>query len=109
LASAYLQPLRFPVSPVGQVEEVGMGLRRHLARLVCAEDDRPALRAETAHLADDRFRDLGDLSPDDSYGDNTIVRARRVSPDAGFCFCDATDLRRTLEINGKQPSAPSRP
>jgi hypothetical protein len=41
----------------------------------------------------------------DCIGDNTIVRARRVSPDAGFCFCDATDLRRTLEINGKQASA----
>ena len=33
------------------------------------------LRGETAHLDDDRFRDLGAVRPDDRFGDAVITQA----------------------------------
>jgi hypothetical protein len=40
------------------------------------DDQRAPQRAETAHLADDRFRDLEHLGADDSYGDIALAPLR---------------------------------
>jgi hypothetical protein len=46
-------------------------------------------RAESTHLADDRFRDLGAVRPDDPYGDQGIMGAG----DPGRALCHGCDSR----------------
>jgi hypothetical protein len=58
------------------------------------------LRAETAHLANDCFRDLDGLGADDSYGDDPVVVVARAA-------CCRRDLG--LAICGTQPVREARP
>jgi hypothetical protein len=36
------------------------------------------MRAESAHFSRDCYRDVGALTPDDSYGDEALVRCRAM-------------------------------
>jgi hypothetical protein len=49
-------------------------------------------RAESAHLARDRFHDLGAVRPDDPFGDGTIAARPAVGEKQVAWICDLSDL-----------------